>query len=126
MASDGAAGDWFGISVAVEGDTAVIGAYGDDDHGADSGSAYVFTRDPNGVWRETAKLTNPDGAEGDNFGISVAVDQNAAVTGAPGDDYNSRADTGSFYVTDIGDWTDIPGSDATTTSHTATDLTGQR
>ena len=41
-ASDGAAYDYFGDSVAVSGDTAVVGAYGDDDNGSDSGSAYVF------------------------------------------------------------------------------------
>ena len=41
-ASDGAAVDYFGISVAVSGDTAVVGAYGDDDNGSLSGSAYVF------------------------------------------------------------------------------------
>ncbi len=43
-ASDLAYADYFGVSVAVSGDTAVIGAYGDDDGGSDSGSAYVFTR----------------------------------------------------------------------------------
>ncbi len=43
-ASDAAANDNFGVSVAVSGDTAVIGAYLDDDGGSDSGSAYVFTR----------------------------------------------------------------------------------
>ena len=43
-ASDGAAYDYFGYSVAISGDgsTAVIGAYGDDDRGGDSGSAYIF------------------------------------------------------------------------------------
>ncbi len=42
-ADDGAASDGFGIRVAVDGDTAVIGAVWDDDKGGDSGSAYVFT-----------------------------------------------------------------------------------
>lgn len=42
LASDGAASDYFGYSVAISGDTAVIGAYHDDDNGGDSGSAYVF------------------------------------------------------------------------------------
>ena len=44
LASDGALADDFGVSVAVDGDTAVIGARLDDDNGSDSGSAYVFTR----------------------------------------------------------------------------------
>ncbi len=42
VASDGAASDRFGVSVSISGDTAVVGAYYDDDNGSDSGSAYVF------------------------------------------------------------------------------------
>ena len=61
-ASDGAAVDWFGISVAIAGDTIVVGAYGDDtDNGTNSGSAYVFTRTGT-TWTEQAKLTASDGA----------------------------------------------------------------
>ena len=124
---NGAEGDNFGHSVAVNQNTAVTGAPGTDhtSRGADSGSVYVFTKNPNDAWNEQTKLTNPNGAEGDSLGHSVAVDQNTAVTGAPGTNHNnnSNADTGSFYVTDIRDWTDIPGSDTTTTSHTAADLT---
>ena len=41
-ASDGAANDQFGISVAISGDTAIVGAFRDDDNGTDSGSAYLF------------------------------------------------------------------------------------
>ena len=44
-AGDGAASDYFGWSVSIDGDTMVIGANGDDDKGSNSGSAYVFTRD---------------------------------------------------------------------------------
>ena len=47
-ASDGAAGDRFGRSVSIDGDTMVIGALYDDDDGSNSGSAYVFTRDTAG------------------------------------------------------------------------------
>ena len=53
--SDGAAGDQFGISVSLDGNTAIIGAYQDDDRGADSGSAYVFVRSGS-VWSEQQKL----------------------------------------------------------------------
>ena len=53
--------DDFGYSVSIDGDTAVIGAYGDDDNGSDSGSAYVYVRS-NGVWSEQQKLTASDGA----------------------------------------------------------------
>ncbi len=45
-AVDGQAGDFFGAGVAVSGDTALVGATGDDDKGVDSGSAYVFAPDP--------------------------------------------------------------------------------
>ena len=41
LASDGAAGDLFGWSVSISGDYAVVGAFGDDDNGTNSGSAYV-------------------------------------------------------------------------------------
>jgi hypothetical protein len=41
-ASDAAAGDAFGIAVAIDGLTAVVGAISDDDDGPSSGSAYVF------------------------------------------------------------------------------------
>ena len=96
-ATDGAGGDQFGISVSVEGDTVVVGAYVDDDDGSDSGSAYVFVRPSDGEWAtatETAKLTASDGAEGDNFGYSVSVDGETVVVGANRDDNL----TGSAYV----------------------------
>ena len=59
LASDGTAGDLFGVSVALGSDIAVIGAYGDDDSGSESGSAYVFTRTA-GVWTEQAKYWNSE------------------------------------------------------------------
>ena len=119
--SDGARGDYFGWSVAVDGDTVVVGAYFDDDNGSDSGSAYVFTRE-SGVWSQSAKLTASDGASGDWFGRSVAVDGDTAVAGAVFDDHNGTW-SGSAYLFDIQDWTDIPGSDASTTTHTVSGLT---
>ena len=81
FASDGAAGDWFGWSVAVEGDTAVVGArmHNDSRAGAGSGSAYVFTRDPLGVWSEVTQLVASDGAAQDQFGYSVAVEGDTVV-----------------------------------------------
>jgi hypothetical protein len=73
----------FGISVAVSGDTAVIGAVGDAIAGEYSGSAYVFVRDEAGVWTERQKLTPSEGAVRDFFGASVAVSGGTAVVGAP-------------------------------------------
>lgn len=88
---------WFGKSVAMSGDTAVIGAHRDDDNGYSSGASYVFTRDSAGVWTERQKLTASDAEEGDNFGLSVAVDGDSVVVGAYGDNDND-SDSGSAYV----------------------------
>ena len=71
-ASDGAADDFFGISVAISGDTVVIGAYADDDNGINSGSAYIYTRSGS-TWTEQAKLMASDGVRIDQFGCSVAI-----------------------------------------------------
>ena len=85
-ASDAAADDQFGYSVAVAGDTAVVGAHSDDTlAGTDAGSAYVFVRS-GGAWTQQAKLTASDAAAGDHFGISVAVAGDTAVVGAYDDD----------------------------------------
>ena len=70
-AADAAADDYFGYSVAIDGNTVVVGAWGDDD----SGSAYVFrTTDGGATYDEVAKLTAADAAAGDYFGYSVAID----------------------------------------------------
>ena len=93
FAPGGVEDDKFRYSVAVDGDTAVIGAYQDDDNSQDSGAAYIFTRSA-GVWSQTVKLTASDGGAYDNFGISVAVDGDTVVIGASGDDDNG-VDSGS-------------------------------
>ena len=101
MASDRAVGDYFGHSVAVsrDGSTVVIGAYNDDDKGSNSGSAYIFTKQPNGSYLETQKLVAADGADGDNFGSSVAVstDGSTIVVAALKDD-DKGTESGSAYV----------------------------
>ena len=95
-ASDGAASDYFGYSLAVSGDRIVVGAYYDDDMGANSGSAYVF--EWNGTnWTETAKLTASDGAAGDFFGSSVVASGDRIVVCASSADAKG-ADSGAAYV----------------------------
>ena len=121
-ADDGAANDEFGISVAVDGDTIVVGAHPDDDKGDLSGSAYVFTRDSAGGWRQREKLTASDGEAGDRYGYSVGVSGDTVVVGAYSDDSN-EANTGAAYFLRIPGWTDILDSAATTTSHIVTGLT---
>jgi len=100
-ASDAAASDNFGWSVAIAGDTVVIGAYADDDGGGDSGSAYVFrTNDGGATYGQVARLTAADAASGDNFGSSVAINGTTIVAGAKGDGGTawSGDGTGSAYV----------------------------
>ena len=76
LPDDGASYDAFGESVAISGDTIVVGAWGDGDNGTYSGSAYVFVR-PGGGWSGTlsqsAKLLAGDGDEWDWFGWSVSI-----------------------------------------------------
>ena len=106
IASDAAAQDFFGISVSISGDTAIIGARFDDDAGMDSGSAYIFIR--NGAsWSQVAKLTASDGAADDFFGSSVSVTGDTVIVGAFLDD-DAGTDSGSAYVyqdtSAAGDW----------------------
>ena len=98
--SDGVTGDRFGVSVAVFGDTAVIGAERADGCSgscADAGAAYVFVRDGAGVWSQQKKLTAGDAGAGDWFGGSVAVSGNTALIGARGDD-DIDPNSGAAYV----------------------------
>jgi hypothetical protein len=77
-ASDGQPEDQFGWSVAISGDTTVIGSVYDDER---TGSAYVFTRSGT-TWTQQAKLMASDAALEDAFGVSVAIDQDTIVVGA--------------------------------------------
>ncbi|WP_433928223.1 kelch repeat-containing protein [Sorangium cellulosum] len=108
IASDGAVYDGFGISVALSGDTALVGAYNDEvGTNASQGSAYVFTR-TDGRWTQQQKLIASDGAVYDGFGISVALSGDTALVGAYNDEAGTNASQGSAYVftrTD-GRWTE--------------------
>ncbi len=95
-ASDGAASDYFGNSVSVSGDYAIVGAFIDDDNGSASGSAYMFKRSGTN-WSEQAKLTASDGAAADWFGYSVSISGAYAIVGARYDDDNESA-SGSAYM----------------------------
>ena len=86
-APDGSMDGKFGHSVAVSGDTVVVGAYlaDGDDNEEDFGKAYVFIK-PSGGWTETSdsvELMAPDGAKGREFGWSVALSGDTLVVGAP-------------------------------------------
>ena len=111
-AADAAAGDEFGFSVAIDGNTIVVGAYQRDSGGP--GAAYVFRTDDGGAtYVEIAKLTAADAASGDEFGYSVAIDGSTVVVGAWKDD-DAGSKSGSAYVFDA----NAPTSQPTTSQPT--------
>ena len=95
FASDAATADFFGGSVSLDGDSLLVGAFGDDDAGPNSGSTYVFTRTL-GIWSQQAKLVANDAQAGDLFGLSAGLEGDVAIMGAPYDD-DQGLDTGSVY-----------------------------
>ena len=92
-ASDGEIDDYFGCSLSLNGDYIIIGAFGNDDDGEYSGSAYIFKNDGTN-WFEEKKLIASDGDIGGMFGYSVSINGGKALIGAMGDDYGK----GSAYV----------------------------
>ena len=97
LANDGFDNDFFGFSVSISGDTAVVGAPLTDDKGNGSGSAYVFTRTTTNTWDQEPKLLPSDGARDDNFGFSVSAYGGSVVIGSHLNDANGT-DSGSAYV----------------------------
>jgi hypothetical protein len=96
VAADGQA-DFFGVSIAVSGNTALVGATTAHHH---TGAAYVFVHGTRG-WAQQARLVASDGVALDNFGFSVALDGNTAVVGAPNrglDGVRSFHGNGGAYV----------------------------
>jgi hypothetical protein len=78
--------DSFGGGLALDGNTALIGAAGDDGESADDqGAAYVYTR-TGSTWTQRARLTSPGGTADDHFGIAVALQGGIAAVGAHRDD----------------------------------------
>ena len=67
------AGDGFGETVDIDGDSIIVGAYGDDDLGEDAGAAYVFKRGMDGQFNQNRKLTSPTGGPNQNFGGYFAI-----------------------------------------------------
>ena len=102
-ATGGAEDNLFGWSVAVDGDTAVVGATQDEKEGEVTGAAYVFTRDSSGAWSQQARLTDDDLVAGDQFGYSVAVDGDTALVGAA---QLTNSGSGAVYVftREFGTW----------------------
>jgi CSLREA domain-containing protein len=93
-ASDGNDFDWFGYSIAIDGDTIVVGAENDD---SSTGSAYVFTRSGTN-WSQKQKTMAYDGTFNDYFGAGVGVSGNAVIVGAWLDNSSAGPDSGSAYI----------------------------
>jgi hypothetical protein len=84
-ADDSSGGDYFGVSVAIDGDYAVIGACGEDgENGDDRGAAYIFQRQAVNNWVEIKKLTADVPLNRDRFGIAVDIDGDYIIVGANG------------------------------------------
>ncbi len=94
---DPAAGDWFGLSVAVSGTRVVVGALYDNTGATDAGSAYVYDLSGGTPTVPVASLNNPSPTVNDQFGRSVAVSGTRVVVSAYNDD-SGATDAGSAYV----------------------------
>jgi hypothetical protein len=96
-ASNSAGGDNLGISVDIDGDSIIAGAWFKNGLNVQQGAAYVFTRNAAGVWTQQAQLTDINGSASDWFGNRVAIEGDTAVIAAPGDDV-IFTDRGSVQV----------------------------
>ncbi|MFW6098034.1 MAG: FG-GAP repeat protein, partial [Chloroflexota bacterium] len=99
LAGDGQAYDRFGSSVAIDGDTMVVGTtyYSLLSDATEPDAAYVFVRD-GGAWAFQAKLTASDGTAGDRFGHSVAIKGDTILVGAYFADVDGNEEQGAAYV----------------------------
>ncbi len=116
-ASDKAAGDEFGNSVAISGDYAIVGAMLEDHNAtggstlSSAGSAYIFKRNGNN-WTQAKKIVASDREASDKFGVSVSISGDYAIVGAYNEDQdkaggNTLSDAGSAYIfrNTAGNWT---------------------
>jgi len=97
-ATDGAVEDLFGISVAIDGNTIIVGADLHDEKAENAGAVYVYVLDDN-QWKQEAKLIASDGGKTDIFGVRVALSENTALISARRDDTKALGiDAGSAYI----------------------------
>ena len=99
--ADFVSNDYFGFSLALDGDTLAVGVYLDDDAaGADQGSVYLFSRNQGGAnaWGQVTKIYAADAAAGDQFGFSLDLNNDHVVVGAPFADGAAGADQGAAYL----------------------------
>ncbi len=103
LPTDGAAGDEFGFSIAIDKGIVAVGALWDADQGFKSGAAYLFDASSG---EQLAKLLPSDGAAEDNFGISIAIDNGVVAVGSFQDD-DQGTNSGSAYLFDATNGTEI-------------------
>ncbi len=97
LPQDGAAGDFFGISPAVDGETVMVGSFRADIAGQEgAGAVYVFAKHEDG-WQQVEKLIASDSNTGDGLGRFIDIDGDWAVIGAVEDD-EQGLDAGAAYV----------------------------
>lgn len=98
IATNGQANDLLGCAVAIDGNTAVVGAHKDRSGSNNKpGAAYVFVRSGN-AWIQQQELNAGNGENGDRFGYRVAISGDRIVVGAPTSAINNRVNQGSAYV----------------------------
>ena len=121
VASDRDSVDWFGISVGISGNYAIVGASNEDDDDEirasyeNTGSAYIYEKDEFGHWIQKQKLKASDRDDNDYFAWSVAISGNIAVVGAAYEDddvlgADSLNNSGSAYVFErdsLGIWNEV-------------------
>lgn len=119
VASDRASNDYFGNSVAISGDYAIVGASNEDEDAlgtntlSDAGSAYIFKNNA-GTWTQVQKIVASDRGVGDRFGISVAISGDYAIVGAYWEDEDAfganallRAGSAYIFKNNAGTWTEV-------------------
>ncbi|MBK9983568.1 MAG: hypothetical protein IPP15_14480 [Saprospiraceae bacterium] len=118
--STGVAGDYFGASVSISGDFAIIGTPIDDEMNPNQGSASIYHFNGSS-WQFTQKLTDPNGSTDDNFGYSVSISGNFAIVGAHADDgpFNNQGSVTIYqYNGTSWDWLEkISDPDGATSDH---------
>jgi hypothetical protein len=94
-AGDSAASNYFGVSVAIWNNTAVVGAdYRTNGSIIGAGAVYIYVKSGS-TWTQQAILTADDGEMGDRFGTLVAIYRDTVVVGAP---WAGTTERGAAYV----------------------------
>lgn len=95
--ADTTAGNFFGVSVSLDGDRALVGASGENACGLNSGAAYLFERDTEtNIWHEAARITAENCQEGHFFGRSLALSGDRAVIAASGEFFSQEAPNAAY------------------------------